>query len=99
MGFGTGTGFEGQIKPSAVEVDGYEHDLFAHRYCEIPTNMQARFVYDGSGNCTYAGFAPRGLAEGSNGWLLQKFDYSGSNCTSRTIGYGNWTNYSSASYE
>ena len=92
MGLGTGRDFEGATKPTSIEVDRYEPDLFADRICEIPSNMKARFAYDGSNNCIYAGFAPKGLAEGNDGWLLQKFTYDGSNnCTERNIAYWNWT--------
>jgi hypothetical protein len=97
--YGTGLQFEGQTKPDAIAVDGYESALFAARITEIPSNMGMRVAYDGSGNAEYVGFAPRGLAEGTDGWLLQKFTYDGSNrCTKREIAYGNWTNRASESY-
>lgn len=90
---------EGAVKPSSIEVDGYEHDLFAHRMVEIPSNMQARFVYDSSNNCTYAGYATRGLSESSDGWLLQKMTWdSRGNCTKRLIAEDSWDNYLTADY-
>jgi len=90
---------EGAVKPSSLEQQVYEGDLFAQRIVEIPSNMTKRFAYDGSGNCIYLGAAPRGLAEGTDGWLLQKFTYDGSNrCTKIEIGYGNWTNRVSEDY-
>jgi len=86
------TQFEGAVKPSSIEVDGYESDLFAQRITEIPSNMKKRFAYDGGGNCIYIGYAPSGLAEGTDGWLLWKLTYDGSNqCTAIDIAYGNWT--------
>lgn len=88
----------GAVKPSSIEYDAYEPDLFAHRLTEIPTNMQGRWEYDGSNNCIYAGYAPRGLAEGENTWLLQKYTWVGGNCTKREIAYGNWTNRGVATY-
>jgi hypothetical protein len=81
----------GAVKASDVENKSYEKDLWAVRITEIPNNMQGRWEYDVSDNCIYAGYAPRGLAEGTDGWLLQKFTWVGSNCTKREIGYGNWT--------
>ena len=95
---GSGLKFEGQVKPSSIEVDGYEPDLFAARYVEIPSNMEGRWAYDANDCCTYAGYAPKGLAEGTTGWLIQKFTWvagtvSGFNCTKREINYGNWTSH------
>lgn len=96
---------EGAIKPSSVEVDGYEPNVSAHRHVQIETNQQGRWAYDVNGNVQYAGYAPQGLSEGSvdgngnpSGWLLQLFTYSGTNPTMRQIGYGNWTLHASASY-
>jgi hypothetical protein len=92
--------FEGAVKPSSIEKDGYESDLYAHRSVEIPSNMGMRVSYDASNRPQYVGYAPRALAEGTAGWLLQKFDYDGTTtrCTSRTIAYGNWTGRATASY-
>ena len=96
---GQGLDFEGAIKPSAIEVNGYEKDVFAHRHIEIETNQQGRWEYDGSGNIIYAGYAARGLASSANGWLLHKFTYTGSNITLRQIAYDSWDNRSTtASY-
>jgi hypothetical protein len=90
--------FEGAVRPDAIAVDSYEHDLSASRIAEIPTNMQARWVYDGSNQCIYAAYAPRGLAESADGWLLQKFTWVAGNCTKREIAYNSYTNYLTASY-
>ena len=89
----------GATKSTDVENKTYEKDIWATRITEIPSNMGMRIAYDGSGNAEYVGFAPRGLAEGTDGWMIQKFAYDGSNrATSRTIAYGNWTNKSSETY-
>ena len=90
--------FEGAVKPSSIEQDAYETDLMAHRQTEIPSNMQARWVYDGNGNCTYAAFAPKGLSESSNGWLIQQFTIVGGYTTKRLIAYDSFANYLTASY-
>ena len=95
---GTGDQFEGSIKPSAIEIDGYEPNIFAHRHVEIPSNMQARWVYDGNGNCTYAGFAPMGLSESNPGWIVQNFTITSGLTTARKIAYGAWVNYASLTY-
>ena len=83
----------GATKSSDVENKTYEKDTWALRITDIPSNMTKRFAWSG-GNCTYLGAAPRGLAEGTDGWILQKFTYDGSNqCTKIEVGYGNWTNH------
>lgn len=88
-----GIEFEGAVKPTSIEQAGFEKDLWANRITEIPSNMEGRWEYDGSNNCIYAGYAPKGLSEGSDGWLIQKFTWVGSNCTKREINYGNWTSH------
>ena len=88
---------EGAVKPSSIEKDVYEQDLFATRIAEIPTNMKARFEWV-SGNCVYAGYAPKGHDEGASGWLIQKFTYVGSDCTERNIAYGTWSGRAALTY-
>lgn len=99
--------FEGQTKPSALEVDGYEHNLFSHRTTMIETNQQGFWDYGAGTVAIYAGYAPRGLSQNFTdpisgedaGWLLQKFTYdANNNVTSRQIAYGNWTNRANYSY-
>jgi hypothetical protein len=90
--------FEGAVKPSSIEKAGFEADLYANRFCEIPTNMEGRWEYDANDNCIYAGYAPKGLPEGTDGWLIQKFTWtagtvSGFNCTKREINYSSWTSH------
>lgn len=91
---------EGAVKPSSIEVDSYERDLFAYRQVEIPSNLQANFVYDSNSNCIYAGYAARGLSENETGWLIQKMTWdSRGNCTSRRIAIETtWTGYLTADY-
>jgi len=99
MALGIGLKFEGQVKPDAITVDGYESDLSAGRIVEIPSNQKARYIYDSSNNLIYAGFAPTGLAENTDGWLLWKFTYdSNNNCTAKNVAFGNWTGYLGATY-
>jgi len=89
----------GATKASDVENKTYETEIWATRITEIPSNMGMRVAYDSNSNAEYVGFAPRGLAEGTDGWLLQKFTYDGSNrCTKREIAYGNWTDRETKTY-
>jgi hypothetical protein len=99
MTLGTGRSFEGQVKPSAIEVDAYEYELFAHRFAEVPTNLQGRWAYNVSNLVEYEGYAPKGLAEGTDGWLLRKYTYVGEYVTERKIAYGNWTAKATYTYE
>mgnify|MGYP001478769840 CR=1 FL=1 len=101
MGVGNPEQFEGALKPSAVEKAVFEPDLFAQRITEIPSNMQSRSDYDvrTDDNPVYIGYAPKGLAEGSDGWLLQFIEYDTSDrFVSRKIAYGNWTSHATADY-
>lgn len=102
MTLGTGLSFEGQVKPSSIEVDAYEHALFAHRYTEIPSNMQMRADYNLNKTQRYLGYAPRGLATSQDGWLIHQFLYSlasfPNQLSARLIAYDSWDNRVSASY-
>jgi len=63
--------------------------------------MQKRLDYDTrtDSNPVYVGFAPKGLAEGADGWLLYYLEYDTSNRLIKlTVAYGNWTARTSASY-
>lgn len=90
----------GQVRISAAEAIELEVDLKAKRITEIPSNMQMRGAYSSTdGLPDYLGFAPRGLATNTTGWLLQKFTYDGSRqCTLRQIAYDTWDNRASATY-
>ena len=91
----------GATTSTDVENKTYDKDLWAGRTTEIPSNMQMMCDYDGrsDGQPVYLGFAPRGLAAGTDGWLLHKFTYDGSDrVTVRQIAYGNYTNRASETY-
>lgn len=99
MAIGIGTQIEGAVKPDSLTVDAYEPLLSAHRLTTIETNQQGMWDYSGGTSVVYAGYAPRGLATSSTGWLLQFFQYDGNgNVTSRTISYDSWDNRTGASY-
>ena len=88
----------GELKVSAAEQAEYEPELFAKRITEIPSNLQMRIEYNGA-VAEYVGFAPRGLAVGTEGWLIQKFTYDGSDrATLRQIAWDTWDNRAGASY-
>lgn len=90
----------GQTKTSAAESREHEETLYAKRTTEIPSNMQMRAAYSSTdGLPDYLGFAPRGLASSTTGWLLQKFTYDASRqCTLRQIAYDSWDNRAVATY-
>ena len=99
MGLGLDTELIGNVHPSSVEKATLEAALWATRITEIPSNMQARWAYNADGTLLYSGFAPRGLAEGTDGWLLQKFTYDANlRAVTRTIAYGDWTNRATETY-
>ena len=90
--------YEGNVKPSSIEQATLETDLSSVRTTEIASNQKKRFEWS-AGNCIYIGYAPKGLAEGTDGWLLWKLTYDGSNqCTEINIAYGNWTSRSGYTY-
>jgi len=88
----------GNVKNS--ESENREHDaaLIAKRVVSLPTNLKERHAYDVSDQITYSGYAPRGLAEGTDGWVLFKFTWVSGNMTEKDIAYGNWTAHESESY-
>lgn len=99
MPTGTPTSIEGAVKPSSLEVDGYEPNVFAHRFTQIESNQQGRWDYGAGTVVLYAGYAPKGLATSVASWLLQKFTYDGNNnVTLRQIAYDSWDNRASTSY-
>jgi len=93
---GTSTQLSGATKPSAIEADSYEKDLFAARITEIPTTLQMRAEYSSTdGLPDYVGYAPQGLGTGTDGWLLQKYTYDANRqCTLRQSAFDAWDNRS-----
>lgn len=103
MTTGTGLKIEGAVKPSSIEVDAYENAIFAHRYTEIPSNMQMKVDYNFSNKTQrYIGYAPRGLLTSQDGWLIHQFLYSlasfPNQLSARVIAYDSWDNRGSANY-
>jgi hypothetical protein len=93
---------EGSVKPSSIEKDVYEGELFAQRVVDIPSNMKKRA--DPSFDAPlYVGFASKGIPEGGvlqrdgsmGGWLLWKMTGD----TAIDIAYGNWTDRATYTYD
>ena len=88
--------FEGAVKPTSIEQETLEKDLSATRITDIPSNLQKRLDYGArtDDNAVYIGFAARGLAEGTNGWLLYYLEYDASvRLVKLTIAYDSWNNH------
>jgi len=100
--------YEGSVKPSSIEQDSFDPNLLAIRSTEVPSGMKMRLDYGSrtDGQPDYQGFAPSGLSEDDNGWLIYKFTYSADpgNMTQRDV-YGasandnaNWTARATGGY-
>ena len=98
MGQGDTYNTSGNVKNSETESREHESKLYAKRYIQIETNQQGRWQYDTDGTILYAGYAPQGLAEGSDGWLLQKFTYTNMRPVTRKIYYGTWSGRTGYNY-
>ena len=100
-------GFTGSVKPTSIEQDGFEAAVSAHRMMEVPSPLIQRLDYGANtdGQPDYLGYAPSGLAEGTNGWLLFKFTYDANRQMTAKNVYGavngenaNWTAHSTYTY-
>ncbi len=100
--------YEGAVKPSSIEQDGFDPNLKAMRSTEVPSGLKMRIDIAGrsDGQPVYQGFAPSGLAEGTDGWLIYKFTYDADpgNMTQRDVfgasaeDNGNWTARTTGGY-
>ena len=109
MALGSSGTQEGALKPSTIERDVFDGNLQALRHTEVPSGLKMRIDYGSRSDSqpVYQGFAPSGLAEGSNGWLIYHFTYSADpgNMTQRNVfgavaaDNGNWTNRASYTYD
>jgi len=89
----------GEVKPSSIEKLGFDATISATRYTEIPSNLQMRVEYNGDSTTKYVGYAIRGLAEGTTGWLIHYLQYNASKqVTSRTIAIHDWTDRANGVY-
>ncbi len=102
MGIGNTNEEYGHTRATNIEQNEYEKELWAKRVTEIPNNMTKRVDYLSRSDeqPVYIGWAAKGLAEGTNGWLLYKTEFDASDRISAVkIAYGNWTNRTTATYE
>ena len=100
MPLGTDHTLSGSTKVTGAERREHEDALYAKRYVQIETNQQGRWAYNADSTLLYSGYATKGLAEGTDGWLLQKFTYDASKrAITRKIYYGNWTARADYTYE
>ena len=93
----------GQTKVSQAEAIEHEELLSAKRTVEVPSNLQMKIDYNFPARTQKTvGYAPKGLAVGSTGWLLQRLNYSlasfPSMLSERLIAYDSWNNRDTASY-
>lgn len=98
MSFISGRGHSGAVRPSSIEQEVYDKNVGALRHTEVPSALKQRLDYVDrtDGQPVYQGFAPTGLAEGTNGWVIYKFTYDESgNMTQRDVAGveedANWT--------
>ena len=99
MAYGDTIDQRGAVKPSNLEQEVFDTKIGAYKYVEIPSNLQLRRSYNDNSTVQYIGYAVKGLAEGTDGWLLQYLEYDDNRrLIKRTIAYGNWTNKTEESY-
>lgn len=101
MSTGDSYNLAGQRKVSDAEAREHEAKIYAKRIIDIGSNQTKRIAYDGSNRAEYVGTAPKGLAEGSAGWLLQKLTYDGASTRviSVKVAYGSWSGRAGYTYE
>lgn len=80
----------GAVKNSESESREHQSNLWAKRIVEIPSDIQNRFEYNADGTVKYAGYGAKGLASGTDGWLIHFFTYSSMQVTLRQSAFGNW---------
>ena len=91
-------GMIGSVKNSTAERREHEADILAKRMVEIPSNLKMRVIYNDDNTRFIDGYAPRGLGEGEEGWMMRRFNYSNRRVILREIAYGNWSSATGASY-
>jgi len=98
--------FSGAVAPSSIEQNVHEEDMLALRTISLPSNQQVMIDYDVNNNPIYLGVAPSGFSTTSgtdndnskSNWMIQKINWTGSNCTSIQIGWGRWSNRTALTY-
>ena len=99
MSYGDSYKSEKDIGNSNAENREHEASMFGKRVMPLPTNQQILAENDGDGNPVYVGYAPKALAEGTDGWAIYNISWVSGNFISKLTGYGNWTNRALEIYE
>lgn len=97
--------FSGATTPTAIEQDGYDPFISAHRFTEVVNTLKIRVEYDANNNPVYVGHAPSGLDVSTDGWVIWKLTYDANgNFTDKDI-FGsqegenaNWTDRATYTY-
>ena len=90
--------FEHNAATSHAEVIEHEELMSAKRIMVLPTNQQILIENDVNTDPIYVGYAPKDLAEGTDGWVIYSISYSSRNPVAKKTAYGNWTNRASEVY-
>lgn len=91
----------GQRKVTDAEAREHQATLLAKRITDIPNDLQIKVDPDGRSDNqpVYVGFAPKGLATSSEGWLLWKITYdSFGDFSYKQVAYDDYDSRASASY-
>lgn len=94
----------GATKPTSVEANEHERELFAKRMMKVPVNYQLQIDYGShtDGNMDYIGYAPKGASTSDAAWLVQKFTYQTISAVdyilTRKVAYGTWTGRAGLTY-
>ena len=98
MAYGDTFKSEKDIGNSNAENREHEPSMYAKRIMSLPTNQQILAQNDADGNPVYVGYAPKGLAEGTDGWVIYNLSWVSGNFISKKTAYGDWTNRASETY-
>ena len=101
MAIGDSFTSEGASSDTATMAREHDDAMYAKRVMDIPHNLQMRLDYSGAptGQPLYMGYGARALDAGTDGWIIYKFTYDGSdNVTLRQTAYTNWTARAAGTY-
>lgn len=100
MSLGTNEPLWGEVRVSAAEAAEFEQALSAKRVVIISSNQKERLEYSPFGNILYHGYAPKGLPEDSEGWMIIKFTHNIANqLIEVNVAYGTWTGRTGLTYD
>lgn len=87
----------GQNRARGTEWREHQAALLAKRVTDVGSDQQFLFEFDGD-NLIYLGRGAKGLATSDDGWLIQKFTWSGDKPTSRQSAISAWDDRATATY-